>query len=154
MMVCPSSTYLSFPFVDIFPVLKGSALMEIDMETGLDVNAHLDPIHFGDILTISGAKSPDDPVELMIKLHKGEIPSFFASGALDLFALRLASEVAFTDEEIEVYAQFKDGDLFNFLLNLTLDGTLKHPTDFSVLAEFNQEVLDYISKEIPKLVFA
>eukprot|EP01028_Stygiella_incarcerata_P004406 TRINITY_DN1961_c0_g1_i1.p1 TRINITY_DN1961_c0_g1~~TRINITY_DN1961_c0_g1_i1.p1 ORF type:complete len:1801 (+),score=542.84 TRINITY_DN1961_c0_g1_i1:184-5586(+) len=137
--------------LDLWEIIKGSALVDIDLTKGLEVDGNLDAVHFGDILSISGVESKTSPVRLNIRLMKDEVPKFLMDGAIDLLGLYLASEVELDDERAMVFVEFKES-LFDFLMNLTSIGQLPHPSDFSVLGELNDGVLDWVSKHIPEEV--
>jgi predicted nucleic acid-binding Zn-ribbon protein len=137
--------------LDLWEIIKGSALIDIDLTKGLEVEGNLEAVHFGDVITISGVESKTSPVRLTIRLMKDEIPKFLMDGAVDILGLYLASEVELDDERAMVFVEFKD-NLFDFLMNLTSIGELPHPSDFSVLGELNDGVLDWISQNIPKEV--
>jgi hypothetical protein len=102
----------------------------------------MDPVNLGDVLEVS-------EVKLDIALGATDNKVGF-SGAVSLLGASMATDVELSDADTHAYVKFALGDLLNFLMNCSAVGDLHHPSDFSVLAELNDELLDWVSDKIPQ----
>eukprot|EP00762_Andalucia_godoyi_P006611 ANDGO_05056.mRNA.1 hypothetical protein len=135
---------LDVDMLDLWEIIKGSAHVDIDPSHGVSVSGSMDPVHFGDVLDVS-------EVQLDIVLMNNQPPRFGFDGAVSILGASMAADIQLSDTSAMVYVEFKLGSLLDFLMNCSAAGSdFHHPTDFSVLAELNDGLLDWVSTKIPE----
>eukprot|EP01006_Ploeotia_vitrea_P054796 TRINITY_DN67924_c9_g1_i1.p1 TRINITY_DN67924_c9_g1~~TRINITY_DN67924_c9_g1_i1.p1 ORF type:complete len:1896 (-),score=1148.81 TRINITY_DN67924_c9_g1_i1:3455-8785(-) len=147
--------------LDLWEVIRGSASLRIG-SAGFALKSDLQPINLLDgAIVLSGAKSKKSPAVLdfsMSKSHGSTVTSanglpvsFNISGAVDFLDEYVAAQAVLADSGWELYLDMSlFHDLFDFYLDCKSVGSLTKPSDFSVKAELNNRLQDYIATEVPK----
>ena len=149
--------YFKVQRFDLFGLLRGSALVQASQDKSIDVTLAVNETRIADVVVISGA-SGTGPFKLDIALLDQPASSVdhvvFDCGVDVINVLNLAAKGAFTDASFNIDArltlehQDDPHGLVDFQLSLDLQGTLSSPKDWSLDANLNNALLDFLSVNV------
>jgi len=158
-MTFPPGFMFDIEQLNMWEIIKGSAMLALYEQPtpGVLLNATLAPINLlNGLIVLSGSHSSNDPAILYLQMMQGQsYPYVRIDAGINLFNEYLACDVQITDSNFAIYVGMSlFNDLFKFSLNCSCVGPVSSPTDFSVSADLNNELFDYLENEIPKKITA